>query len=130
MAGYNPTVVGPYQETGAAISNATFTTCGLIPSVNTPGPNATVEIKGVLVITAGTGVSNLEITVNRGTSWTDPTVGAYMNQAVVAGSKYVIPFDVADTPGDVAGESYSINVSGNGTATSSLIWSSIGAIVS
>lgn len=106
MGGYQPrviepVVIGTVNEGGPHIE----TIAAELTGVSTPGPNATIEIHGYLVVAPSTGATDVWVHVRRG-GITGPFIGQGATMPVVAGSTYALSLDVVDEPGDVDNETY------------------------
>lgn len=124
MAGYQPSVIEP-TVANPNDGGGVITPLVVSNPVNTPGPDATVTISGLVTGTPGTGATRASVYIYRGVSpnW---TYVLQLDQAVTAGVDYTIPIVAVDTPGEVAGVVYSLaismlNATANGTTEQALI---------
>ena len=129
MAGYEPSVIPPQHVTFKADGGAVETQVLVSSPVSTPGPNATVEIIGVIRVTPGTAATEVNVIVRRNVGTTGSIIGN-VYQTVVAGGDYTVPFNFTDIPGDVAGEFYTLTVvETSATAPGTVAYATIGGYV-
>lgn len=106
--------------TNTTVTTTTETVALTLPAISTPGPDAAVHIDGSLSMTYGTAATAVTVRVRRGTDATGTLVGEANAETVSAGNTSEQTFDVRDTPGEVAGQTYVVTVqqtaaTGNGT---------------
>ena len=131
MAGLVPRELTPATATAVTDGGATETVVLTSAGVSTPGPNATVELHGVVNITTGTGGTAVVVNVRRGATASGTEVGTATTDTSTAGDKYTIPFSIEDTPGDVAGLVYSVTVTETGASADGTVnYAVIGGIIS
>lgn len=130
MSGYSPIEVPTTAATAVTDGGATETVVLTSAAVSTPGSNASVSLHGVVNITVGTAGVAVVVRVRRGTTAAGTLVGTATTDTAVAASKYTIPFDVIDTPGDVAGQSYVVTVTETSASASGTVnYASIGGFI-
>ena len=110
MAGYDQTPIEPVSNSGVALVTTAETTVLSISNVNTGGAEGTVMIMGSVYVAAGAGTTDIYVKVYRGATTAGPIIGTILDQTVAAGSSHVIPFDIVDNPGEVAGQEYIVTV--------------------
>lgn len=91
--------------------------------VSTDNPGAVVVLEGNVDVTTGLTVTALTVQVRRGATIAAPVVGVAEVPAEGASARVVLPLQVADSPGEVASQSYILTVTqvgatGNGTINS------------
>lgn len=78
--------------------------------ISTRGPSDQVGIEGQVQITPGTAATGARIRVRRGNGLTGAVVGSIQDIPVTAAVLNSAPFSVVDTPGEVAGQAYTVTV--------------------
>lgn len=102
------------------IVTTTETVALVTPPVSTTFGSDAIEIEGMVNLTAGTGTTAAVLRIRRGNGITGTVVRAADTDTIAAGSSESFLVQGLDTPGDVAGQVYSITVqqtaaSANGT---------------
>lgn len=113
------------------IVTTTETVALVTPPVSTTYGSDAIEIEGKLNVTAGTGTTACVLRIRRGNGITGTIVGVAETDTLAAGSSESFPLEGVDTPGDVAGQVYSLTVqqtaaTGNGTVNSAASCVSVG----
>lgn len=108
------------QLTDTTVTTTTETVALTMPAISTPGAGSQVTMEGELNMTAGTAATAVTVRVRRGTGITGTVVGESNPVTVAAGNTVPLPWQVVDTPGEVAGQAYVVTVqqtaaTGNGT---------------
>lgn len=98
------------SNTAQPVTTTTETVILTLPAVSTNGAQDTVALQGSVDITTGAGSTFVTVRVRRGTGITGAVVGAQDPITATAGSTQNIGFDVADNPGEVAGQAYVVTV--------------------
>lgn len=112
------------QLSGTVTLVTTAETVALVtPPVSTTYSSDSIDIEGKVNVTAGTGTTACVIRCRRGNGVTGTVVGVAETDTLAAGSSESFPIQCVDTPGDVAGQVYSLTISqtgatGNGTVNS------------
>ena len=110
MSGYVIRPLPSVTATAVTDGGATEKVVATLANVSTPGPEAEVNLFGHVNITTGTAATAVVVKVRRGTDTSGTEVGTAETDTLAAGNKESIPFNVVDTPGDIAGESYVVTV--------------------
>lgn len=102
------------------VVTTTETVALVTPPVSTTFGSDAIEIEGMVNLTAGTGTTAAVLRIRRGNGITGTVVRAADTDTIAAGSSESFLVQGVDTPGDVAGQVYSITVqqtaaSANGT---------------
>ena len=117
---------GPTVKTGqgSAINVVTVNET-ILAQVNVSVDNASANIllEGNVDITTGAATTALTVQVRRGATLAGPVVGVAEVPGAGAAARVVVPLQVIDSPGEVAGQVYSLTVTqtaatGNGTVNS------------
>ena len=99
-------------------------------AVSTPGPDASVHLVGLVQLTTGASVTEVMVRINQWDGGIGPQVGNTIYITAAANTIYTIPFDVTDTPGEVAGLEYTVSVQGsNATTNGTVHYAVIGGVV-
>lgn len=131
MGGYPPRVVPKASAAATHDGGATTTVILTSNPVSTPGPNATVELSGILCLQPGTGAGEVQLFVHRGATTSGPAIGTTLYENVSPPNIVVIPFSVTDVPGDVAEQEYCVAVLEAGaTANGYVYYVDMGGIIS
>lgn len=102
------------------VVTTTETVALVTPPVSTTFGSDAIEIEGMVNLTAGTGTTAAVLRIRRGNGITGTVVRAADTDTIAAGSSESFLVQGVDTPGDVAGQVYSITIqqtaaSANGT---------------
>lgn len=102
------------------VVTTTETVALVTPPVSTTFGSDAIEIEGMVNLLAGTGTTAAVLRIRRGNGITGTVVRAADTDTIAAGSSESFLVQGVDTPGDVAGQVYSITVqqtaaSANGT---------------
>lgn len=109
------------QLSGTVNVVTTAETVALVtPPVSTTFAGDSIDIEGMVDLTAGTGTTAVTLRIRRGNGITGTVVGVAEPDTLAAGNSAALQFQGVDTPGDVAGQVYSLTVqqtgaTGNGT---------------
>lgn len=109
------------QLSGTVPIVTTAETVALVTSrVSTTYESDPINIEGMVNVTGGTGTTACVIRIRRGNGTTGTVVRAADTDSIAAGNTESFPIQGVDTPGDVAGQVYSLTVqqtaaTGNGT---------------
>lgn len=108
------------NSTTQTITTTNETVVLTFPGISSSSSQDTVAVQGSLDITAGTAATFVTVRVRRGTGITGTVAGNSDPITVTAGATSNIGFDVADNPGEVAGQPYVVTVqqtaaTGNGS---------------
>jgi hypothetical protein len=95
--------------TNTTVVTTAETIVATTPAISTPSPDTPVTISGVLSMTYGTGTTAVTVQVRRGTTVSGTLVGE------------ANAWNVTDTPGDVAGQSYVITVTQTGATANGTV---------
>lgn len=117
---------GPIEQSVAAAANQVITTTTELSIATTAGmspdnPGRVFRITGAVKITTGVGTTGLIARVRRGSGIAGALVGDATTVTAAAATTYDLAVDVEDSPGEVAGQQYSLTVqqvaaTANGTA--------------
>lgn len=115
-----PRVLNTTQVAGepALAAEAVIATLG---GISTRNPAGSVLLHGIVSIVAGTAATAVTLRVRRGNGTAGAQVGGSTAVTVVATDSYVIPFEVLDTPGDVADQQYSVTAQVTGATAASTV---------
>lgn len=113
------------------IVTTTETVALVTPPVSTTYSSDAIDIEGKINVTAGTGTTAVVLRIRRGNGITGTVVGVADTDTLAAGSSESFPLQGVDTPGDVAGQVYSLTVqqtgaTANGTVNSAASSVSVG----
>lgn len=115
-------VAQPTQMAAAVtITTTTETVAATTLPISTDGANQTVNLDCSGEVTPGTSTTALVIKVRRGTGITGTQVGTTQTLTVTAPNKTGFSVQVADTPGEVAGQQYVVTVTQTGAAANGTI---------
>jgi len=110
------------------ITTTNTTTIATIANIVTPHNSSQVVIKGVLLITPGTGCTAVQVQIVRQTPAGNVNVSNYVISVIAAqvGIPLILPFAGTDIPGEVDNQTYVVAVTqtgatGNGTVTFSSV---------
>lgn len=117
------TVTTEFQVTTATTLVTTAET-GVVTttSPSTRGPSDQVALSGTVDITPGTAATSVQVRCRRGSGTGGTQVGNTITAGVTAAVVAPVSFDFLDSPGEVAGQQYTITVqqvaaTGNGSVT-------------
>lgn len=90
-------------------------------------PGQTVRVLGTAIITTGTGTTTVTLRIRRGSGIAGTNVGTPTAATVTAGNTVTLTFGGEDSPGEVAGQQYSLTAqqagaTANGTVASCELW--------
>lgn len=90
-----------------------------------------ITISGTISLTTGTGTTSVTIRCRRGNGITGTVVGETVPHTIGAAASVNLPYSFPDTPGEVAGQLYTLTVqqtgaSANGTINNASITVTIG----
>jgi len=118
-------ITGPVETSVAfgasqAITTTTELAVGTSPGLSSDYPGRTFRITAALKVTTGLGATGLIIRVRRGSGTGGALVGDATTVTAAASTTYDVAHEVEDSPGDVAGQQYTVTVqqvgaTGNGT---------------
>lgn len=118
--GAAPNIRQAYVTADTTLVTTAETACATVSGISTDGSGQRIEIRAVLGIQAGTGATAHVLRIRRGTDTTGAVVGETVSSLATAGQAGSASIEVQDTPGDVAGQSYTVTcqavgASANGT---------------
>ena len=90
-------------------------------------PGQTVRVFGTAIITTGAGTTTVTLRIRRGSGIAGTSVGVPTAATVTAGNTVALSFGGEDSPGEVAGQQYSLTAqqagaTANGTVASCELW--------
>lgn len=96
------------------------TVAQVTPPVSNRGPSDQIAISGTMEFTTGASTTSIQVKCRRGNGVAGTQVGPTLNLPAGAAVPIEVGFDFLDSPGEVAGQIYSITVTqvaatGNGT---------------
>lgn len=103
------------------IVTTTETVALVTPPVSTTFAGDQIDIEGMINVTAGTGTTACTLRVRRGNGITGTVVRVADTDTLAAGSSESFPLQCVDTPGDVAGQVYSLTVQQTGATANGTI---------
>jgi len=114
------------------VVTTTETVALVTPPVSTTYSGDQIDIEGKINVTAGTSTTAVVLRVRRGNGITGTVVGVAETDTEAAGASGSFPLQVVDTPGDVAGQVYSLTVqqtaaTGNGTVNAAASCVTVGS---
>lgn len=114
------------------VVTTTETVALVTPPVSTTFAGDQIDIEGKVNMLAGTGTTACVLRIRRGNGITGTVVGVAETDTLAAGSSESFPLQAVDTPGDVAGQVYSLTIqqtaaTGNGTVQSAASCVTVGS---
>lgn len=114
------------------VVTTTETVALVTPPVSTTWGGDQIDVEGEINITAGTGTTACVLRIRRGNGITGTVVRAADTDTIAAGSSESFLLQGIDTPGDVAGQVYSLTVqqtaaTANGTINGASVAVTVGS---
>lgn len=101
-----PNVYDAFATADTNIPTTTETVVATISGVTTPSPGSRVRLDGNAEVLAGTGTTAFTPRWRRGVDATGALVGEGNPVTVAAGNVLSVSYEVTDTPGEVANQTY------------------------
>ncbi len=117
-----PVFQSKFSTSSVNIPTTTETAILTTDPIAVSSPGALIRILGFVGFLTGTATTFLTIRIRRGSGIAGALVGGAIGLSVAAAQNYSVPIEAEDTPGEVAGQQYTITAqqtaaTGNGTAT-------------
>lgn len=115
------------QTTGdVTVTTTAETAVAQIDSVSTPGAGYTVTLDAHIDFTTGAGTTAVTLRWRQGSGVTGTVIGETEVPAELASSRVNIDISAVDTPGEIAGQTYTCTIqqtaaTGNGTVNKSVL---------
>lgn len=104
------------------LPNATETVICTLAGVSVDSPDATVLLKGWAIITSGAAATGITLRIRRGTTVAGTLIGSGTTEAIAASISDDFDVQEADSPGEVASQSYVLTgqISGGAAAATAV----------